>query len=233
MIDPTSLPSRDSFRQLIEDLAPALQADVESSNVGEVHLRFVRRRLVSEMAEAENSTQPDHFILQSPWVSVSPMQGTACGLDIRIVWNERRILRDQAWLHGAAPALPDGQAASVSAAQMSHWVEQYIEASFRAPSPEKRIRRLADLKGQIPFDLLWLFENATQSTRGPFEGYVSDALDNLMERTEPGYRDVIQSLVATALSNRTEQVEISSLEDISSKVLTPPVKRTLRIENIR
>ena len=77
----------------------------------------------------------------------------------------------------------------------------------------------AELQEKIPEDILWLFTRSPQLTRPPFGGHARFALDNMLERSQPGYSLIAKRIINDGMSeaSHNEILDIGDIKD--SKIL--------------
>ncbi len=96
--------------------------------------------------------------VDTPWLvmSVSSSGGT-CACNWTVNWNERQFLIEAADIEQAFPSPPP----SLSQAEFDAYAKIYADAEILKTGSAGAMRT-------IPPDMLWLFRQTPQSTRGPF-----------------------------------------------------------------
>lgn len=155
----------------------------------------------------------------SPWLTLSlRREGGGLTLDLLALWNERQILRDLAALDAEAPPpdtsdtpeapqtdTPLSRSAFTALAQA--WADETL---MGAPPPEGA----APLEARVAPELAWLFAQAPQSTRGPFDLGAEGALRELTVRLAPDYAGLAGALIDRCLAPGGEGGRFGGPHDI-------------------
>lgn len=198
--------SEPNFKSFIKSITAHVQAKGESSCV---ELIFVRVPLVAstKAAIADAVTidmrSPLKCQLDSPWAKLEISRSKVPLVRGVFIWNERQFLVDQA-LMSRVQVSPAQPAKQIDRRTFEGYVKDYTDAVLLAPSPQAQSAAQASIEKRLPPEILWLFRNAWQSTRGPFSTIVDSALRTTMGRSASGYTSLNKNLVDQCFAGKTE-----------------------------
>lgn len=209
------------FKHFVADVIQHLAAVASS---GDAELVFVHQPLtqtdcgsVAADFDADEKQTSGTSRLESPWVKLV-LQGPANRLVCaRFVWNERQFLLDQALLSGAR-GRHDTPLTPLSDRVFRQHAEDYARTVLGARSPEAVPEAVAAVSERIPPDLLWLFQHAWQSTRGPFVAFARSALKETITRAGPAYCAFVKALVDRRLASADAGQRFESVLDLADVV---------------
>lgn len=216
------------FKQYVEAASQHVLAKFPEASGGQaaadehasVELWFVHRPLLGPAATSaavplDNPPPAGAGHLDSPWVRLAVTPPPACSVRGVFIWSERQFLRDQAVMDGAEVS-PSGPPSPIAGPEFAELVEDYTDSILRAPR-DTRAEALAEIADRIPPDLLWLFRQSWQSTRGPFGGMVNAAMKEVLQRISGPYIELTKSLVdrGFALANNNGEQRYQSVGELS------------------
>ena len=159
--------------------------------------------------------------ISSPWVDFEFDNSVAPKVRGVIRWNQRQLLVDQAMLVGDIQ-VADARITELSDDEFESYAQAYVDLVI-LHKPEA-----SPLGSSIPPDILWLFQNSWQSTRGPFSLGAMSAMDKLMERGAERYADLVVSLIDSCVSSGQGELHYKSILDLKSLM---PIDK-LKIEKL-
>lgn len=111
-----------------------------------------------------------------------------------IIWNPRRMLRDQlsliSWeIDETIPLLPFSQT------EFNTFLAAYSSRVLRASSWEEADLRMAEVRGTMPDDLYALFIHSGRTTRLPFQGIVLSTYERLLDASREAYTEITISAI--------------------------------------
>ena len=192
--------------------------DLKSSP--EVKLFFVYRRLVTSVSppiegpfnlERTQSNGTRH--LDSPWVKLTFSRSPKLVVRAVFLWSERQFLLDQALMSGIG-ASPTNPMVPIDEPIFRQFVQDYTDSVLVVPSPEARLAGQASISKRLPPEILWLFRNASQTTRRPFSGEVKSALVSVLERGASGYTELTKTLVDQFFTSTRTESRYESVFDL-------------------
>ncbi|MEG4430428.1 hypothetical protein QUA95_09940 [Microcoleus sp. F10_A2] len=199
----------------IDDRAQC-HGDLKSSP--EVKLFFVYRRLVKTAPivapfnlERTQSNGSRH--LDSPWVKLTFSRSPRLVVRAVFLWNERQFLFDQALMSGIR-ASPTNPLVPIDEPIFEQFVQDYTDSVLLVPSPEAVSAGQTSISKRLPPEILWLFRNASQSTRSPFSGRVDSALRSAVGLAASGYTDLTKALVDQFFASETTESRYESVLDL-------------------
>lgn len=161
---------------------------MEKHNAGPV---FVRRTPIAAHAEGCS--------IDSPWL-IASIDRAKRRLDAVVMWNERQFILDQAVLAGTATGteeLPEPLAQDRFEAHANDYAENVILGA----GPKDAA--IDELSRRVPKDLVWLFRQSPQSTRGPFLGFVRETREEVIGELADGFGNLVTGLLDRCLSAGT------------------------------
>jgi len=158
----------------------------------DIHLLFIKRPLVKQTGESPDNLptsdkhgEPGLRRLNSPWVRIEISGQPVRRMDAVFVWNERQVLRDQAFMAGGAPS-SKASPVSIDGAVLGQYSAEYDNLVLRAPIGRAKAG-LDELATRTPPEILWLYQHAVQSTFADFSVFAMAALDAILAKSRPGY----------------------------------------------
>jgi len=127
-------------------------------------------------------------LVKAPGVQVTARGAPCAGVIAHVAFDERARLQARAAADGGRAA----GGGAVTERTFDDWARLYADTVVMTP-PERRPQALEALRGKIPADLVWLFQRATQTTRGPFDLEARQAAQALAAEAR---RDFTASAVA-------------------------------------
>lgn len=179
-------------------------------------LIFVRGPLIQNRPAAPLPSSSGESIfngcrLSSPWVDFEFDNSTTSKIRGVIRWSQRQLLVDQAMMAGDIQ-VADAKAAALSDGEFESYAQAYVDYELlHKPGA-------SPLGSSIPPDILWLFRNSWQSTRGPFSLGAMNAMDNLMEREAESYSDLVISLIDHCVSSGWGELRYETVLDLKGVV---------------
>lgn len=149
--------------------------------------------------------------ISSPWLDLAVERKPLPSIRGVVRWNQRQLLADQAVLAGAQN-VPPGVAKPLMNREVGHFVGEYMNSELLH---EPAVRPIEE---RVPPDLLWLLRRAWQSTRGPFLGYVSGALNKATEKGADGYTKLVIALIDRCLASDGAEIHYSSILDVADLI---------------
>ncbi|MEG5081296.1 hypothetical protein QUB53_11595 [Microcoleus sp. AT8-B4] len=206
----------------IDDRAQC-HGDLKSSP--EVKLFFVYRPLVKYRRLVTSTTAPVAPFnlertqsngtrhLDSPWVKLTFSRSPRLVVRAVFLWNERQFLFDQALMSGIR-ASPTNPLVPIDEPIFEQFVQDYTDSVLLVPSPEAVSAGQTSISKRLPPEILWLFRNASQSTRSPFSGRVDSALRSAVGLAASGYTDLTKALVDQFFASETTESRYESVLDL-------------------
>lgn len=137
-------------------------------------------------------------------------------VDATIIWNPRRMLRDQLILEGwelsqASPLLPFSQS------EFSYWVDRYIsDVLIKRPSDAPMVTQTLIQDG-LPKDLSGLLTNNIQTTRVPFGSLVLSNVEKMQEASTKGYTAMaLEAITRSFIEGSNEPIK--SVSDVGDHI---------------
>lgn len=152
--------------------------------------------------------------LDTPWVQLSITRPPNVHVQAVFIWNERQFLIDQYLLAGGK-LLPAGQSNSVEASVFDEFVRDYTDTILLAPTPEAKSVAQNSISERLPPEILWLFRQAWQSTRGPFFGQVDAALHTTVEQAAAGYLEITKGLIERCSTSQKMNERYESILELA------------------
>jgi hypothetical protein len=212
-----------SVRHVVSQFGGSLSSRAGADAGQTVPLVFVRvpllRRDGKKPDEAPGFRQwadasADIYRLESPWLSAALTKDAGCLVGARFMWNERQFLLDQALLAGGSPAHSQSSPEPFSDTEFVRYTDDYVQSVLLAPSPQAAARQTADLSARIPPELLWLYQHAWQSTRGPFSALAIDVLNRTIEEAAGAYAELVLALLDGRIASRDPVQAYRSVLDL-------------------
>lgn len=130
-----------------------------------------------------------------------------------IIWNPRRMLRDQLILEGydfddTGPLPP------FLSSEVGGFVDEFDEKVLGAPSREVADAREAELKGTMPDDLYGLLVHSGRTTRMSFGHVVSRGMRRLLAASHTGHAAIVQVVIDGAFEEGASP-KVNSIRDIN------------------
>jgi hypothetical protein len=207
---------------VVGKIGAAKVTPVESNRNPDVRLLFVRRPLLKSGStpaitlSSLDDPRPDGArYLDSPWVRLTISEAPRCAIRAVFIWNERQFLLDQALMSGAV-ARPGHDLTPVTGRNFAQLAQVYADAVILAP-PDGSGTQASALE-RIPPDVLWLFRQSWQSTRGPFAGFAMSALSTAIELGSVGYTDLILALADQFMASPRDEEHYGSVSDLKAVI---------------
>ena len=160
--------------------------------------------------------------ISSPWIDLVIEREPVPSVRAIVRYSERQLLADQAVLAGARD-VPLGVALPLKGDEFRRCAYEYEGSElFPVFDPKKPLPK--PIEERVPADLLWLFKRATQSTRGPFVGYVGGAMNNAMEKGSEGYTRIVIGLIDRCFEAEGADIQYNNILDIADPVLLEKYK---------
>jgi len=192
--------------------------DLKSSP--EVKLFFVYRPLVRSTTaptvaplNLEHTQSNGTRHLDSPWVKLTFNHLPMLVMRAVFLWDERQFLVDQALMSGIR-GLPTKPLVPIDDRIFGQFVQDYTDSVLLASSPEARSAAQASISKRLPPEILWLFRNVWQSTRGPFSEMVTSVFESTVERAASGYADLTKTLVDQFFTSAKTESRYESVLDL-------------------
>lgn len=137
-------------------------------------------------------------------------------VDATVIWNPRRMLRDQLILEGwelgqASPLLPFSQS------EFSYWVDRYIsDVLIKRPSDTPMVTQTLIQDG-LPEDLFGLLTKNIQTTRVPFGGLVLSNVEKMQEASTKGYTAMALEAITRSFAEGSNE-PIKSVSDVGDHI---------------
>lgn len=131
--------------------------------------------------------------LDSPWARLA--RSSDGRLNGTIYWNERQFLRDRT-IEANWPELPQPATQTSFNALADHYIHGDPAAQSR-----------------IPIDLLQLFKEAPQSTRGPFVSEAQGTMPRIAAEMSPVYADQVLALIRYCVQGKAS-ITLNSIKDL-------------------
>jgi len=148
----------------------------------------------------------------SPWIDLVIERKPVPWIRGIVRWNQRQLLADQAVLAGVQN-VPLGVAMPLTSSEYVRFTyEEYVNSELNLMPAAKPIEE------RVPPDLLWLFRRSTQSTRGPFGGYVGAAMDNAIEKGVESYTKLVIALIDRCLVFNGTNLNYKSILDAADLI---------------
>ena len=126
---------------------------------------FIAREGVRAFAKAKF----ENVLIEAPGLEVRARM-TPCAVAAAVTFDERTQIANAA---GAS-----FEPGAITQATFDAWAQDYANTVVSV-APERRGEALASLRGRVPRDVLWVFQQATQTTRGPFADQAMQAVEAL------------------------------------------------------
>lgn len=204
--------AKDAEADLLEAVSNNLCSQVSSNAPISVELMFVRLEMAASELEIEN-LRTELAGINGSYADVTVDQAGRA-IKAKIIWNPRRILRDQLALDGYkfsedTPLLPFLDFA------FRKYIGTYSTQVVHAPSREKAHLRAAEFKGTVPDDMYGLIVRSNRGTRIPFGGFVSGTIYSLIQASRPGYTAMTNAAIKRAFKSGHPE-PLNSVLDIQS-----------------
>jgi hypothetical protein len=167
---------------------------------------------------ADGPQMDDACRLESPWARLALRRSPDRFVRAEFIWNERQFLLDQALLSGAQ-AWPDEPLVPISVQVFSKFAEDYAQTILLAATPEAAAEAVSGISKRIPPDLMWLFQHAWQSTRGPFAEFARAALADTIRLAGPRYIELAKALVDRCLTSGKAELRYENILDLKEVVM--------------
>lgn len=96
--------------------------------------------------------------------------------------------------------------------------DDYARCVLLASSPEAAAEAVTAISKRIPPDMLWLFQHAWQSTRGPFTELARAALADTIGRAGPRYIELTKLLFDRCLASDAAEQRYASILDLADLI---------------
>jgi hypothetical protein len=193
-----------------------------SDNEPMIKLVFVRLPLVMSRnkpiapAPSLNATRSNTTRrLDSPWVKFTITRSPKPFVRGVFLWNERQFLFDQALMSGSHTS-PSNPLVPIDERTFGQFVKDYTDSVLLAASPEAQSAAQASISKRLPPEILWLFRQSGQSTRGPFYGFVMSALKATIDHVTEKYIDISKSLVDQCFASAKTEIRYKSVLDLKN-----------------
>jgi hypothetical protein len=144
-------------------------------------------------------------------------------MDAVFVWNERQVLRDQAFMAGGAPS-SKASPVSIDGAVLGQYSAEYDNLVLRAPIGRAKAG-LDELATRTPPEILWLYQHAVQSTFADFSVFAMAALDAILAKSRPGYTNIVITLFdrcfKSAAGTNERYDNVLDIEKIANPAILP------------
>ncbi|MTJ06083.1 MAG: hypothetical protein FH759_15560 [Sediminimonas qiaohouensis] len=165
-------------------------------------------------------------LAETPWARIEDSAPDPIEMTGTFKWDIRQFLIDRQVIETAqAVSLPG----ALSKETFQLYLQDYVESILLASSAEARDKQLEEIKERIPADILWLFRNAWQTTRGPFENEVANAVDAFEEDILEYALSLGQHILDKALDESTSAVNITTAAQVPENIQT--LLRTIDLRN--
>jgi len=210
--DPFLIFANDAQAVLLETVRKNLCSQGSSNAPVSVEITFVRFDITASEPEMDSARAALTGMKGSYGDVTVDKAGRA--IKAKIVWNPRRILRDQLALDGYefdenVPLLPFAQS------EFYEFTELYSVRVLLAHSEEEANLRAAEFKGTVPDDMYGLILRSGQTTRIPFGGVVWGTLRKLVEVSLPGYSAMTKAAIDQAFESGDPK-PLNSVLDVQS-----------------
>ncbi len=182
---------------VLSKFAEAMLCQEISDDKPMINLVFVRLPLVTSGNEPispapslEASSSAVKCRIDSPWAKLTLRRSASPLVHAVFIWNERQFLLDQVLLSDemldesdllTEPLIP------LTNRLFEQYAGDYADSEIiRSPSREHS-QTTTNISERIPADVLWLFRNSWQSTRGPFSNIAQSAMVTTLKRAAGGY----------------------------------------------
>lgn len=207
---------------ILSKFVGAMPCQKNSDEEQTISLIFVRLPLVTSgdepIAPAPSLDAPQSDLtcrLDSPWARLAVRRSTSPTVRAVFIWNERQFLLDQVLLSGKShanivPLTP------LSNRLFEQYATDYADSEIlRSPRGESS-HPTPPISERIPADVLWLFRNSWQSTRGPFSGIARSAMRTTLERAASGYTDLTKALIDQCFASAKTEIRYKSVLDLKN-----------------
>jgi len=207
--------AKDAEVALLEAVQNNLCAQSSSNAPISVEITFVRL----EISASEPEIDRYRTVLTGMQGSYADVSVDKAGRSIKakIVWNPRRMLRDQLALDGykfdeGVPLLP------FLDSTFHKYIGTYSTQVVHAHPFEMGYIRAAELKGSVPNDMYGLVIRSGRTDRLPFGSVVYWMIDNLVIASRPGYSAMANKAIHQAFESGSPK-PLNSVLDIQSPVI--------------
>jgi hypothetical protein len=190
--------------------------DCVGEGVNHSDLLFVRKPLVQNrtakpLPGSFGGSTFNGCHLSSPWVDFEFDNSVAPKARGVIRWSQRQLLIDQAIMAGDVQAA-DTRVVVLNDDEFREYAKAYADLEIVRKS------ETISLSSPIPPDILWLFRNSLQSTRGPFSLAVRGSMHKLMEQTADEYANLLISLIDRCASSGQGELRYENILDLKDVV---------------
>jgi len=205
-------------KALLDAATRSLCSDDGKGSAISVDLMVVELGIASEDEQLQRLKSYD-IGTRGSYVEVSVDQESR-SVDATMIWNPRRMLRDQLELEGwkfdeVLPLLPFSQG------EFTYWIDRYTSEVLTRRSMDTSMAVELLLQNGMPKDLSGLLTSNIQTTRVPFRGLVLSNVENLIKSSAAGYTRMsvevvelgFQSDSPTAI-NSIGEIGLSEIEDL-------------------
>ncbi len=184
-----------------------------------ISLTFLYCTLSKDRSEcnqpSDGSTPEVTLLAETPWARIGYSAPDSTQMIGTFKWDIRQFLTDRLAVEtGLAVAPPD----TLSAERFKAHLQDYIESILLANSAEARDKQLKEIKKRIPADILWLFSNAWQTTRGPFENEIANAVNAFEEDILEYAVTLTRYILVKALDERTGTLNITTAAQVPEDI---------------
>lgn len=172
-----------------------------------VRTPLVRNRPAVDLPSIFDGSDFKGCRLYSPWMNLELGNSTQPKVHGVIRWNHHQLLIDQAVMAGIMPEA-DGEVNAISGEDFRGYAKAYVDSEFH------RKPYTLPLSSLMPPEVLWLFRNSRQSTRGPFSSGALRAMDNLVTRSADGYIDILIGLINHCASLGQGDIRYKSISEL-------------------
>lgn len=198
----------------------AMPCEENSNNESMINLIFVRLPLVTSgnepLAPAPSLDAPQSDLtcrVDSPWVHLMIRRSTNPLVRAVFIWNERQFLVDQVLLSGGESHSLTMPLIPLTNDLFEQYARDYADSEILRLPRGEHSQPTTPISERIPADVLWLFRNSQQSTRGPFSDIARSAMKTTLERATEGYTNFVMVLFDQCFaSSNSEQFYKSILE---------------------
>lgn len=197
------------------------QATITNSSINFIRIPITSSGSSPISAPAFNSfSKPPACAIRSPWVDIYSHNNDAGDRIFYsfFYWNERQILNDQAILGGMNTTVIQ-PTASLARSTYESWSQTYARFVITSPDPASDEALLAE---GVPLDILWLFRNSPQSTRGPFSDIALGHGTTVLGSLAHYYANLVVRIASACLHGESLEQHVNGITDALESTRLPP-----------